>query len=831
MVDWGDDTTSQGSGWADSGNYDANGREISPQIELAVNEGMLLASHRYDSTGTYQASFEMANPTNGVGLANTIASTTVDVIDATAVAAELVSPQAAVDPVVPFPVDFGITNLEPDGWAGLTAGNVRASIEVPEGVVVVSVDSRCVNANPIDCDLGDLAPAQSTTIALVASIPLDAARSEQGYLFTVELTDAGPNAQERNFHVASVNIADADADGVIDVDDAFADNPDYSADSDGDGLADRWESDHGLDPFAADDPLADIDGDGFSLLDEFTNGSFPNLAERQVALPGQAIGVNNALDDRFGVAVAGGDLNQDGYADIVIGAPLASATGNVYIQYGAEGGAVPAFQELNPQGSISQYGRALAVGDWDDNGYPDVAISNSQGIYVHYNNGEILDLHDDSHPGFLTGPMGSALLSADLDGDGTDDLISSSIAGSTSVVYVYASSRGGFEANEPKILHESEHMGNSLTAGDIDGDGIPDLLVGSQGGPANDVFVYLGRDNDWGTRVGGVRSFTLQAPPGQSRYGYRVVSGADVGGDGVDDVVVGDYGGAGAIHFYDSADNWIPPFGSVVAVTPSQTINGLASGDQFGVALALGHLDTDPYADLAVGGNRAGDQDQGQVRLLRGAPGGFQANDQVEDGATVFDMLGYSVAIPGDIDGNGFNDVVAGAPDIVANGRPSPDGGYVQVFYHGFVAVNPAEDPDGDGVADPLDNCPAVPNTNQSDIDDDGLGDVCDPDIDGDGTDNELDSCPLDAGGDHSDFDNDGQGNVCDDDDDNDGTPDVDDPFPLDDRYVADSDADGMPDAFESANGLDPNDPTDAQGDLDSDGRSNLEEFESLFWG
>ena len=171
-----------------------------------------------------------------------------------------------------------------------------------------------------------------------------------------------------------------------------------------------------------------------------------------------------------------------------------------------------------------------------------------------------------------------------------------------------------------------------------------------------------------------------------------------------------------------------------------------------------------------------------------------------------------------DTDGDGMEDCIDGCPNDGDKTDP------------GVCGCGVADtDSDGDEVADCIDNCPADYNPDQTDTDEDGIGDVCEGDQDGDGVPDEVDNCLTVANPDQADVDNDGVGDLCDNcpneadegqvDSDGDGVGDVCDNCPRDPNTdQADGDGDDVGDLCDNC----PEDANAGQADEDADGVGNV---------
>ena len=427
----------------------------------------------------------------------------------------------------------------------------------------------------------------------------------------------------------------------------------------------------------------------------------------------------DAGGDRAGFSISSaGDVNGDGFDDLIVGAPLGddggTSAGEAYVVFGSASG----------------------FGSPDASGRQVIDLTNltaAQGFIIQG------DFNQDN--------AGEAVSSAgDINGDGFDDLIvgasggddggfdMNAQSGEAYVVFGSASGFGSADASGRQVIDlstltaaqgfiiqgdaEGDLAGFSVSgAGDVDGDGFDDLIVGAADGDdggtsGGEAYVVFGSASGFRgnaitdsfgrqvidlTNLRATQGFIIQADTANDRLGESVSSAGDVNGDGFDDLIVGapfgDGGGSNSGEAYvvfGTANGFGAGDATGRQVIDLSTLNRLqgfviqadAGGDRTGVSVSsAGDVNGDGFDDLIVGapngdggGNNAGVAFVlfGSGNLL-GTPDG--ALRQVVDlsnltpaqgfriqGDEATDAAGFSVSSAGDVNGDGFDDLIVGAP-------------------------------------------------------------------------------------------------------------------------------------------------------------------------
>ncbi|ROT27977.1 hypothetical protein EF879_22310 [Micromonospora sp. HM5-17] len=413
------------------------------------------------------------------------------------------------------------------------------------------------------------------------------------------------------------------------------------------------------------------------------------------------------------------DFDGDGFDDIAASASPFQYTfpdrpnGLVVVQYSSAPQIDYLYSVVAPGEAVSGFGAALATGDFNGDGYHDLAIgvpdevdpvngAQAGGVWVVPGSsvGLVVDsatYFDQSSPGIPGGSenrdwFGSALAAGDINGDGLDDLAigaygesigSKSAAGSVTVLF---GSAGGLtdvgaqdvyqdQAHVPGASESNDSFGYSLAIGPVDGDGYADLAIGGpreneNTGDDGSGTVVLMRGSAAGVSTSGatsVNGWGIKPSTGSNdTYAWTLGSAlaiGDVNGDGLGEVVAG-APGAQTPHLNGGLIAVFTGRGGGIADSAVRVINQRTAGvpgepetgDRFGATLATGDVTGDGVADVLVGtpgeaiGSAAG---AGVVTLLKGATGGISGN-----GAQSFDQ--NHADIPGGAEaGDRFGGAVA----------------------------------------------------------------------------------------------------------------------------------------------------------------------------
>ena len=465
-----------------------------------------------------------------------------------------------------------------------------------------------------------------------------------------------------------------------------------------------------------------------------------------------------ASDDTGESVSSAGDINGDGFDDVIVGAPDGDISianvGNSYVVFGkaASFTATTDLSTLDGSNGFRLDGIAAAdnsgasvssAGDINGDGFDDVIIgaekadpggqSNAGESYVIFGKADWTGVSNfalstlDGSNGFQLdgidasdGSGVSVSSSGDVNGDGYDDMLigawsadpgGQSGAGESYVVFGKASWVGvsnfdlstldgsnGFQLNG---ITAADNSGVAVSAaGDVNGDGLGDVIIGAPSGDANatnagESYVVFGKA-DWT----GISSFNLSALDGTTGFrldgdgattfdssGTSVSSAGDVNGDGFDDVIVGATGGdagasgAGESYVVFGKADWtgIGNFNlSALNGTTGFRLDGIDSNDNSGTSVSsAGDVNGDGYNDVIVGAHRANagiNSDSGESYIVFGkadwtgtstldlstldGTNGFRL-----DGIDTNDNSGESVSSAGDVNGDGFDDVIVGAPN------------------------------------------------------------------------------------------------------------------------------------------------------------------------
>jgi len=470
------------------------------------------------------------------------------------------------------------------------------------------------------------------------------------------------------------------------------------------------DGDPGVNPGEAEDCGDGIDNNCNGIVDGIADGcglqGTISLSAADARLLGQG------ADDAAGISAAGaGDVNGDGNDDILVGAYqyMSQGPGKAYLVLGPVTGNMSlaaADAVLVGEDTFDRAGAAVAGGgDVNGDGFDDVLVGATDHgdawhgaayLVLGPMAGTIsLANADAALVGDDLGRLGNSVSLGDLDDDGRADLV---VGGAEEfdddgAVYVVDGPASGTiptaTADARFMGGATDHLGISVSAaGDVNNDGRDDLLMGARfAGAQSRGVTYLAYGPVAGIQPVDTADAAFEGENGQDFAGSAVAIVQDVNGDGFDDMLIGALNNHDGGNLAGAAYLVHGPKSGVISLTSAEAqFMGGAPEHRAGASVSgAGDVDGDGLGDLLIGatGYDAGGAFQGAAHLIYGPAAGnvdLALADATLEGEAPEDAAGYAVASAGDLDGDGYDDLLVTAPNHDGAGS---NAGAAYVIYGG----------------------------------------------------------------------------------------------------------------------------------------------------